>query len=162
MIESHQRGREHHVSIEQRVIELGLELPQAPSPLANYVAAVRTGDLVFTAGAVPTSADGQLLTGTVGADVTVEEAAQHARRAGLNLLAILKREIGDLDRARRVVKVVGMVNAVPGFHEQPRVIDGCSDLFVDVFGARHARSAIGVASLPMGITVEIEAIFEVA
>ena len=94
------------------------------------------------------------------ADVTTEEAAQHARLVGLNLLAIVKHELGDLDRIRRIVKLLGMVNAVPDYREHSKVINGCSDLFVEIFGVRHARSAIGVGSLPFGTTVEIEAIVE--
>lgn len=149
------------MSIEQRLRELGLELPTVPSPAANYVNAVRTGNLVFTSGTVPTTAEGDIPKGKVGAEVTTEEAVQHARSVGLNLLAILKQELGDLDRARRVVKLLGMVNAVPDYLEQSKVINGCSDLFAEVFGQQHARSAVGVGSLPFGITVEIEAIFEV-
>ena len=155
------RGGKSAVSIEQRVRELGLELPAAPSPAANYVNAVRTGNLVFTSGTVAATADGQIPKGKVGADVTTEEAAQHARMVGLNLLAVLKHELGDLDRVRRVVKLLGMVNAVPDYREHSKVVNGCSDLFVEVFGEQHARSAIGVGSLPFGITVEIEAIVEV-
>ena len=149
------------MSIEQRVRELGLELPAVPSPAANYVNAVRTGNLVFTSGTVPTTAEGDIPKGKVGADVTTEEAVQHARSVGLNLLAVLKQELGDLDRARQVVKLLGMVNAVPDYLEHSKVINGCSDLFVEVFGQQHARSAVGVGSLPFGITVEIEAVFEV-
>jgi enamine deaminase RidA (YjgF/YER057c/UK114 family) len=149
------------VSIEERVSELGLELPAVPSPAASYVNAVRTGNLVFLSGMVPMMAGGQIPKGKVGADVTTEEAAGHARLVGLNLLAVLRHELGDLDRVRRVVKLLGMVNAVPDYREQSMVINGCSDLFVEVFGEKHARSAIGVGSLPFGITVEIEAIVEV-
>ena len=148
------------MSIEQRVRELGLELPAVPSPAANYVHLVRTGNLVFSSGTVPTTADGEIPKGKVGADVTTEEAAQHARSVGLNLLAMLKHELGGLDRVR-VVKLLGMVNAVPDYTEHSKVVNGCSDLFVQVFGEQHARSAVGVGSLPFGITVEIEAIFEV-
>lgn len=147
------------MSIEQRLRELGLELPTVPSPAANYVNAVRTGNLVFTSGTVPTIGD-VIPRGKVGADVTTEEAVEHARSVGLNLLAVLKQELGDLDGARRVVKLLGMVNAVPDFTEHSKVINGCSDLFTEVFGEQHARSAVGVGSLPFGITVEIEAIFE--
>jgi enamine deaminase RidA (YjgF/YER057c/UK114 family) len=150
------------VSIEQRVTELGLELPPVPSPAANYANAVRTGNLVFLSGTVPATADGHIPTGKVGADVTTEQAAEHARLVGLNLLAVLRHELGDLDRVRRIVKLLGMVNAVPDYREHSRVVNGCSDLLVEVFGERHARSAIGVGSLPFGITVEIEAIVEVA
>ena len=149
------------MSIEQRVRELGLELPAVPAPAANYAHAVRTGNLVFLSGTVPTTADGEIPKGKVGVDVTTEEAVEHARLVALNLLAILNRELGDLDRVRRVVKLLGMVNAVPDFREHSKVINGCSDLLVEVFGDQHARSAIGVGSLPFGITVEIEAIFEV-
>ena len=147
--------------IEQRISELGLELPPVPTPAASYTNAVRTGNLVFISGTVPARSDGTIPKGKVGADVTTEEAVEHARLAGLNLLAILREELGDLDRVRRVIKLLGMVNAVPDFREQSRVINGCSDLFVEIFGEPHARSAIGVGSLPFGITVEIEAIVEV-
>ena len=147
--------------IEQRLIELGLELPPVPTPAANYANAVRTGNLVFVSGTVPAMPDGTIPKGKVGADVTTEEAVEHARRVGLTLLAILREDLGDLDRVRRVVKLLGMVNAVPDFREQSLVINGCWDLFVEIFGEPHARSAIGVGSLPFGITVEIEAIFEV-
>jgi enamine deaminase RidA (YjgF/YER057c/UK114 family) len=149
------------LSIEQRVKDLGLELPAPPSPAANYVNAVRAGNLLFLSGTVPTTADGDIPTGKVGADVTTEEAAEHARLVGLNHLAILKQELGDLDRVRHLVKLLGMVNAVPHYREHSKVINGCSDLFEQVFGERHARSAIGVGSLPFDITVEIEAVFEV-
>jgi enamine deaminase RidA (YjgF/YER057c/UK114 family) len=149
--------------IEKRLEELGIALPAATSPAANYVNAVRTGDLLFLAGKGPYRPDGTLHTGIVGQDVTVEEAYQHARLTGLHLIATLKAELGDLDRVRRIVKVLGMVNAVPGFTQQPEVVNGCSDLLVEVFGdrGRHARSAVGVGSLPRNITVEIEAVVEV-
>jgi enamine deaminase RidA (YjgF/YER057c/UK114 family) len=149
--------------IEKRLEELGIALPAATSPAANYVNAVCTGDLLFLAGKGPYRPDGTLHTGIVGQDVTVEEAYQHARLTGLHLIATLKAELGDLDRVRRIVKVLGMVNAVPGFTQQPEVVNGCSDLLVEVFGdrGRHARSAVGVGSLPRNITVEIEAVVEV-
>lgn len=149
------------MSIEKRIRELGLQLPQVPTPAANYINAVRTGNLVYLSGTVPARPDGTIPKGKVGADVSTDEAAEHARLAGLNILAILKQELGDLDRARRVIKLLGMVNALPDFREHSRVINGCSDLFEQVFGAKHARSAIGVGSLPFGITVEVEAIIEV-
>ena len=156
-------GRGKAVSIEQRIRELGLELPAVKAPAANYANAVRTGNLLFLSGNVPVTADGHIPKGKVGADVTTDEAAHHARLVGLHLLAVLRQELGDLDRVRRVVKLLGMVNAVPGFVEHSRVINGCSDLFVEVFGdrGRHARSAVGMASLPFNMTVEIEAIVEV-
>lgn len=149
------------MSIEKRISELGLQLPKVPTPAAKYVNAVRTGNLVYLSGTVPARPDGTIPKGKVGADVSTDEAAEHARLAGLNILAILKQELGDLDKARRVIKLLGMVNAVPDFREHSRVINGCSDLFEKVFGSKHARSAIGVGSLPFGITVEVEAIIEV-
>ena len=149
------------MSIEDRVRELGLELPEPREPAATYANAVRVGDLVYLSGIVPVLPSGEIPTGKVGADVSTAEAADHARLVGLHQLAILRQELGSLDHVRRVVKLLGMVNATPDFTEQSMVINGCSDLFVDVFGERHARSAIGVGSLPFGITVEIEAIFEV-
>lgn len=148
---------------EQRLVELGIELPPVPQPAGNYVHAVQTGNLLFLAGKGPFNPDGSVPTGKVGRDYTTEEAYQHARSVGLTLIAVMKEVLGDLDRVKRVVKVLGMVNAVPEFGEQPKVINGCSDLFVEVFGerGRHARSAVGMGSLPNGITVEIEAIVEV-
>ena len=121
------------------------------------------GELLFLAGKGPYRPDGGLETGIVGAEVTLEQARAHARLTGLHLIAVLKDELGDLDRVRRVVKLLGMVNAVPGFTQQPEIIDGCSALFVEVFGerGRHARSAIGAGSLPRNITVEIEAVVAV-
>ncbi|HET9437561.1 MAG TPA: RidA family protein [Gaiellaceae bacterium] len=146
---------------EQRLAELGIELPPVSPPGATYVSAVRTGNLVFLSGAAPV-AGGHLPTGKVGGDVTTEEAAAHARQIGLNLLAVLRAELGTLESVQRVVKLLGMVNAVPEFTEHGKVINGCSDLLVEVFGSGHARSAVGVGSLPSGMTVEIEAIVEVA
>lgn len=148
------------MSIEQRIRDLGLKLPAVPAPAANYANVVQTGNLLYLSGTVPMLPDGSIPKGKVGADVTTEEAAQHARLVALNLLAIVKQELGDLDRIRRIVKLLGMVNAVPDYREHSKVINGCSDLFVEIFGVRHARSAIGVGSLPFGITVEIEAIIE--
>lgn len=153
---------DRQASIEKRVAELGLVLPQVKAPAANYANAVRVGDLVYLSGTVPVTADGDIPKGKVGADVTTAVAAEHARLVGLHHLAILREELGSLDRVRRVVKLLGMVNAVPEFTEHSAVINGCSDLLVEIFGERHARSAIGVGSLPFGITVEIELIVEVA
>ena len=129
------------------------------APVANYVNAVRTGNLLFLAGKGPASG----IAGIVGKDITVEQAYGHARTTGLNLMAVMRDELGSLDRVQRIVKVLGMVNAVPGFTDQPKVINGCSDLFVEVFGERgkHARSAVGMGSLPNNIPVEIEVIVEV-
>jgi enamine deaminase RidA (YjgF/YER057c/UK114 family) len=149
---------------EQKLRELGIELPViAPVAGINNVFAVRTGNLVFLSGLGPRRPDGSFATGKVGQDVSVEEAYRHARLTGLGQLAVLRAAIGSLDTVVRVVKVFGMVNATPGFTDHPKVINGCSDLYVEVFGerGRHARSAVGMASLPFGITVEIESIFEV-
>lgn len=150
------------MSITQRLAALGLELPAVKPPAANYANAVHTGNLLFLSGNVPVRADGSIPTGKVGADTTTAEAAEHARLVGLHLLAVMRQELGGLDRVRRIVKLLGMVNAVPDFTEHSKVINGCSDLFEQVFGVRHARSAVGVGSLPFGITVEIEAVVEVA
>lgn len=148
---------------EQRLAALGLTLPPTPRPVADYVTHVQEGTLLFLSGQGPRDHSGALKIGKVGADTTLDEARAHAELTGLNLLAVLKAALGDLGRVRRVVKVLGMVNAVPTFGDHPKVIDGCSNLFVAVFGeaGRHARSAVGVGSLPNGISVEIEAIFAV-
>ena len=152
------------MTAEMRLAELGIELPVPKSPAGAYVPAVRTGDLVFLSGAGPAAADGSLVTGKVGRDLDVDEARAAARLVGLQLLAALRAEVGDLDNVVRVVKVLGMVNCAPGFNRTPPVIDGCSELFIDVFGeaGRGARSAVGMGELPFDIAVEIEAIFEVA
>jgi enamine deaminase RidA (YjgF/YER057c/UK114 family) len=151
------------VSAEQRLKELKLDLGAVSAPVANYVNAVRTGSLLFLAGKGPRNVDGKRPSGKVGREFTAEQAYQHARSVGLDLLAVMRAELGSLDRVKRVVKVLGMVNAVPEFQDHPRVINGCSDLFVEVLGERgkHARSAVGMGSLPMGIPVEIECIVEV-
>jgi enamine deaminase RidA (YjgF/YER057c/UK114 family) len=151
------------MSAEQRLKELKLDLGAVSAPVANYVNAVRTGKLLFLAGKGPRDVDGKRPTGKVGREFSAEQAYQHARSVGLDLLAVMRAELGSLDRVARVVKVLGMVNAVPEFQDHPRVINGCSDLFVEVFGERgkHARSAVGMGSLPMGIPVEIECIVEV-
>ncbi|MBL27503.1 MAG: hypothetical protein CMM50_08145 [Rhodospirillaceae bacterium] len=149
------------MSIKQRIEDLGLTLPPVAPPAANYVTAVRTGNLLFLSGNVPVTPEGEIPKGKVGADISTEEATEHARLVGLHLLAVIQEHLGDLDRAKRIVKLLGMVNAVPEFVEHSKVINGCSNLFAAVFGEKHARSAIGVGSLPFGITVEIEAIVEV-
>jgi len=148
---------------EQRLQELGIELATPTSPMANYVNAVRTGNLLYLAGKGPGLPGKPLPTGKVGRDLTVEQAYVHARETGLSLIAVMKAELGDLDKVQRIVKGLGMVNAIPEFGNQPEVINGCSDLFVEVFGdrGRHARSAVGMGSLPRGIPVEIEVIVEV-
>ncbi len=148
----------------ERLAKLGLSLPPAPTPIGNFTTYVQEGSLVYLSGQGPTYPDGRLHSGKVGLDVSVEDAYNHARLTGLNLIAVLHRALGDLSRVRRVVKVLGMVNAGPDFSDHPAVINGCSDLFVEVFGeaGRHARSAVGFGSLPRQITVEIEAIVAVS
>jgi enamine deaminase RidA (YjgF/YER057c/UK114 family) len=148
---------------EQRLKELGIELAPASGPLANYVNAVRTGNLLYLAGKGPGLPGQPMPSGKVGRDFTIEQGYEYARQTGLSLIAVMKAELGDLDRVTRIVKVLGMVNAMPEFGHQPEVINGCSDLFVEVFGERgkHARSAVGLGSLPRGIPVEIEVIVEV-
>ena len=150
--------------IESRLDQLGITLPAEPVPIANYVPGVRTGNLVYLSGLGPASrADGTTPSGKVGRDLTTEEGYEAARLTGINILARMKGELGDLDRVRRVVKLLGMVNSAPDFNQQPAVVNGCSDLLVEVFGdrGRHARSAVGMASLPNDIPVEIEVIIEV-
>src|SRR5215472_9281493 len=148
---------------ERHLQELGIELPESTSPMANYVNAVRTGNLLFLAGKGPGMPGHPLPTGKVGRDFTKEQGYEFARQTGINLIAVMKAELGDLDRVKRIVKVLGMVNATSEYTHQPEVINGCSDLFVEVFGERgkHARSAVGMGSLPRGIPVEIEVIVEV-
>lgn len=146
------------MTIEERLADLGIELPPVPAPAGNYVHAVRTGNLLYLSGKGPGN-----VTGKVGGGISVEDAYRDARETGLILVAVMRQELGSLDRVNRIVKVLGMVNAVPEFGQQPKVINGCSDLFVEVFGekGRHARSAVGMGSLPGGIPVEIEVIVEV-
>ena len=151
------------MAVEQRLRELGIELPPVSPPAASYVSAVRTGNLVYLSGAGPTSPGAPIPTGKVGADVTTEEAAAHARQVGVNLLAVLRAELGDLDRARRVVKLLGFINAPEGFTDSPRVLNGASDLLIELYGetGKHARSAIGIAALPGNAPVEVEMIVAV-
>jgi enamine deaminase RidA (YjgF/YER057c/UK114 family) len=151
------------MTIEERLTELDLELPAAPDPTASYVSFVQSGSIAYVSGHGPMVADGSWITGKVGRDLGVDEAYEAARVTGLSLLATIRRHLCSLDRVTRVIKVLGMVNCMPDFTEQSAVVNGFSDLIIDVFGdaGRHARSAIGVASLPMGIPVEVEAILEV-
>jgi enamine deaminase RidA (YjgF/YER057c/UK114 family) len=148
---------------EQRLTELGIALPEVRPPAGAYVPAVRTGNLVFLSGAGPIG-DGEIVTGKVGSDVDLERAVHAARLVGLQLLAALRYELGSLDRVTRVVKLLGMVNCAPGFNQTPAVIDGCSNLLLEVFGdaGKHARSAVGQAELPFDISVEIEMVVEVS
>lgn len=149
--------------VEANLRDLGLILPPLTDPIASYVPFVITGNLLFIAGQGPRAADGPWLTGKVGAEISTEAAYEHARLTGLRMLAVAKSALGSLDRIQRVVKLLGFVNATPAFTDHPKVINGCSDLFITLFGeaGRHARSAVGVASLPLNITVEIEGIFEI-
>ena len=151
------------MQIENRLKEKGIELPPAVAPVANYVPSVRSGCLVFLSGHGPFDEAGALITGKVGADLTVEQGYQAARRVAIGLLGSLKAEIGDLNKVKRVVKLLGLVNCPPDFTDQPKVINGASDLLVDIFGeiGKHARSAVGANALPMNIAVEIEMIVEV-
>jgi enamine deaminase RidA (YjgF/YER057c/UK114 family) len=150
--------------VEATLRQMGVTLPAPAKPVANYVTAVRTGNLVFLAGAGPRKEDGTYITGKVGPKLTIDEGYQAARLAAITQLAALKAEIGDLNKVKRIVKVLGMVNTDAVFTEHPKVINGFSDFMVQVFGDRgkHARSAIGVPSLPMDIAVEIEMVVEVA
>ena len=150
------------MSPEDKLSELGLALPTVPTPVANYVPFRRAGDMVYLSGQGPRKADGSYHTGKVGRDVTWEEAYEHAKITALGLLAAAKTAAGGLDKVE-IVKVLGMVNGVPEFADQPKVINGCSDLFVAVLGerGRHARSAVGMGSLPNNMTVEIEAVIRV-
>jgi enamine deaminase RidA (YjgF/YER057c/UK114 family) len=147
---------------EQRVKELGLDLPAPPGAAGNYVAGVRTGNLLFLSGCGPRRADGSYVQGKLGADLDVAQGYEAARVAGLAMLARIRQLIGSLDRVARIVKALGMVNAAPDFTEQPKVIDGFSDLMVDVFGesGRGARAAVGMVTLSGGMAVEIEMVVE--
>ncbi|MEM9324343.1 MAG: RidA family protein [Bacteroidota bacterium] len=149
--------------VEARLTELGIELPEPSKPVANYVNAVKTGNLVFMAGKGPTRPEGGYVTGKVGSDLTIEEGYEAARFAAIVQIAALKAEIGDLNDVVRIVKVLGMVNCDSTFANQPEVVNGFSDLMVEVFGDRgkHARAAVGMGSLPRNIAVEVEMIVEV-
>lgn len=149
---------------EARLADLGLSLPEVPPAAGAYVPAVRTGTYVYTSGQIPRR-DGQLLhAGKVGAEVTIAQAAECAELCALNLLAAIKAEVGELSAVTRVVKVLGFVASAPDFTDQPQVVNGASDLLIKVFGdaGQHARSAVGVAALPMGVPVEVEMIVEVS
>ncbi|UCD80386.1 MAG: RidA family protein [Desulfobacterales bacterium] len=152
------------MQIEARLKEMGVTLPPAVTPVANYVPAVCTGNLVFLSGHGPFKEDGSLITGKVGADLTTDQGYEAARRIAIGLLGSLKAEIGSLDKVKRVVKLLGLVNCPADFTDQPKVINGASDFLVEVFGdkGKHARSAVGTNALPMNIAVEIEMIVEIS
>ena len=151
------------MSIEKRLEELGIQLQTPAQPVANYVTTVQTGNLVFTSGHGPIGDDGQLIKGQLGTDMNIEAGYQAARSVGIGLISTLKAALGDLDRIQRVVKIVGFVNSTADFLDHPSVVNGVSDLFVEVFGdkGKHARSAVGMVQLPSGIAVEVEMIVEV-
>lgn len=150
------------MNIASRLAAAGITLPAAPAPAANYVPFVRSGDLLFVSGQISSGPDG-LIRGRLGDGMTVAEGAAAARACGLALIAQAQAALGDLDRIVRVVKLTGFVNSTPDFTDQPEVVNGCSDLMVEVFGeaGRHARAAVSAAALPRGVAVEIEAVFEV-
>jgi enamine deaminase RidA (YjgF/YER057c/UK114 family) len=152
-----------HMRVEAKLHELGLELPPTPRPAANYVGAVQTGNLLFISGHGPTKDGKFIYLGKVGKDLSIEEGYEAARLVALNCLASAKSVIGDLDRITRVVKILGMVHCTEDFGDQPKVINGASDLLVQLFGdsGRHARSAVGMQALPFGMAVEIEMILEI-
>lgn len=151
------------MSIATRLRDLNITLPDAPAPAANYVPYVQTGKLLFVSGQISSGPDG-LIKGRLGADMDVTQGAAAARACGLALLAQANAALGSLDRVARVVKLTGFVASTPDFTDQPEVVNGCSDLMVEVFGdkGRHARAAVSAAALPRGVAVEIEAIFEIA
>lgn len=153
------------MSAESRIAELQLELPPAPKPVAVYKPLVIAGNLAYVSGHGPLKPDKTMIIGRVGDDLDLTAGKAAARQVGLTILATLRNELGSLDRVKRVIKVLGMVNSTPDFREHPAVINGCSELFADVFGKENgigSRSAVGMGSLPGNIAVEIEAIFEIA
>ena len=156
-------GSAQNIDFDKKLKELNIQLFEPAKPMANYVKAVRTGNLLFIAGHGPTKADGSNITGKVGKDLTVEQGYDAARQTGIAILSTLKAELGDLNKVKRIVKVLGMVNCTENFTDQPKVINGFSDLMVSVFGekGKHARSAVGMYALPINISVEVEMIVEV-
>ena len=147
-------------TVDARLKALGLSLPAAPSPVANYVPYLLAGDLLFISGQISKAADGIVVTGTVGADVSVEAGQAAAKLCALNILAQAKAALGSLERVKQVVKLTGFVNSAPGFGDHPKVVNGASDLMVEVLGdkGRHTRAAVGVSGLPLNSAVEVDAI----
>jgi len=150
------------VDYDKKLKELGIELFVPGKPIANYVKAVRTGNLLYLAGHGPTKADGTNTLGKLGKDMTVDQGYMAARQTAISLLSTLKAELGDLNKVKRIVKLTGWVNCEPDFGDQPKVMNGCSDLLVSVFGPKgmHARAALGANSLPLGMAIEVEIIVE--
>jgi enamine deaminase RidA (YjgF/YER057c/UK114 family) len=150
-------------AIERRLKELDIELPAVSTPAGSYVPWVRSGSLLFVSGQVPFDEDGKVIAGQVGADLTLEQAQDAARRAGLSLIAVAREALPSLDAVERVVRIGGFVNAPAGFTQHPQVVNGCSNLMLEVWGdrGRHARAAVGVSGLPLGAVVEVDAIFAV-
>lgn len=157
------RTQEKNYDPEAKLKELGIELTTPSAPVANYVNAVRTGNLIFLSGKGPKKADGENISGKVGADLSIEEGYKAARVVGINQLSVLQAELGNLKKVKRIIKVLGMVNCTTEFTDQPKVVNGYSDLMVEVFGERgkHARAAVGMGSLPGNIAIEVEMIVEV-
>lgn len=153
----------YNYNVEEKIKELGIELETPAKPVANYVGAVKTGNLIFLSGKISKNAEGELILGKLGTDLTVEEGYEAARFCGIAQLSTLKAELGDLSKVVRIVKVTGFVNSDPSFTDQSKVVNGFSDLMVEVFGERgkHARAAVGMASLPLGVACEVEMIVEV-
>jgi enamine deaminase RidA (YjgF/YER057c/UK114 family) len=148
---------------EERLVQMGLTLPPVPPPAANYVNAVRTGNLLFLAGKGPSTPDGKYITGKLGGDLTIEQGYEAARSVALAQLAVLKSELGNLSKVKRIVKVQGMINSTPDFIDHSKVMNGFSDMMVAVFGekGKHARSSVGMCSLPFNIAVEVELVVEI-
>jgi enamine deaminase RidA (YjgF/YER057c/UK114 family) len=153
----------HMGKIEDRLSALGLELPRPSAPAGSYVPYVRSGNLLFVSGQIPFRADGTVVTGRVGVDITIDEAQAAARTAGLSLIAVAGSALPTLDDVTRVVRIGGFVNAGPSFTDHPKLINGCSDLMLELWGdlGRHSRAAVGVGSLPLGAVVEVDGVFEV-
>jgi len=151
------------MSIEEKLKELGIDLKAPPTPVANYIPVQQTGNLIYLSGQGPRDESGNFITGKVGSDITAEEAYELSRNTAINLLSAMNAYLGSLEKVVKIVKVFGMVNAESNFVDHPKVINGCSDFFVEIFGekGRHARSAVGMGSLPNNMAVEIEIIVEV-
>lgn len=157
-------GRSETGTIEARLAELGLTLPEAPSPVANYVPYAVSGNLLFISGQISKAIDGTIVTGALGTGVSLEEGQRAARHCALNVLAQAKAALGSLDRIGQVLRLTGFVNAAPAFADHPKVVNGASDLMVEVLGdkGRHTRAAVGVSSLPLNAAVEVDAILAIA